>query len=409
MAILIATTSDVIKYGTAVSSDSVEQTVLALVYLTAFNANDHLIASKSDGAGFTVYRDFIVTGTGGTSGRMLLEARRATTALRATSTSAVISINEWTWLAFQLNTAGVNADQKLFYAKDGSKLTEVASYSTQQVGSGSVFSDAAFQFALGNSDTPQTFWGQTGITAMFTTWSRALTLKELNDIIEARSIDIEDPTLELYTVPGTNLGVQFDYSKKGRHGVVTGATPTAGDVYSLTSPDPAYLDNIPYSAATAYTLTASAGSFALTGTAASLIKGPHISAAAGSYTLTGNSVGLFKGRTMAAGSASFSFTGNDVVFGRTANANLGSYAFTGNNANLLWKRILPATAGSYALSGNSVTLTKGSVGSYTLIATAGSFGLTGKRPVCCGSAISHRRRGLTSSLEIRRRSTELAR
>ena len=111
------------------------------------------------------------------------------------------------------------------------------------------------------------------------------------------------------------------------------------------------------SGGTAYTLTADSGSFALTGTAASLLAGRKLAADAGSFTLTG--------------------TAANTLFGRKLTAEAASFALTGADAALKAGRLLSAEAGSFALTGTDATLTYEPAGSYTLTADSGSFALTG--------------------------------
>lgn len=104
---------------------------------------------------------------------------------------------------------------------------------------------------------------------------------------------------------------------------------------------------------TAYTITAEAGSYALTGVAAAIVKGYNLSAEAGSYTLTGYDASLIKGYVL------------------TADA--GSYSVTGFDANIVKGYALNAESGSYLLSGSDATITKG----YQLDCDAGSYTITG--------------------------------
>ena len=128
---------------------------------------------------------------------------------------------------------------------------------------------------------------------------------------------------------------------------VTAAFAAAGQTYSPPSGFAAW------DSATNTTLVAGAGSYALTGTAASLLHGWKVAAGAGSYALTGTDAALNKGQRLTAGA--------------------GSYALTGTDASLLHKRILTAGAGSYALTGTAATLRR----NLPLVAGAGSYALTG--------------------------------
>jgi uncharacterized protein YsxB (DUF464 family) len=86
-----------------------------------------------------------------------------------------------------------------------------------------------------------------------------------------------------------------------------------------------------------YTLAADAGSYAMTGTAASLELGREVVAATGSYTLTGAAIAL--------------------ELGREVTADAGSYLLTGSAASLELGREIVAAIGSYLLTGAVVTLT----------------------------------------------------
>lgn len=116
--------------------------------------------------------------------------------------------------------------------------------------------------------------------------------------------------------------------------------------------------NVVSAPAATYTLTAEAGSFALTGNPAGLLAARTLTANAGSFALTGNNAGLLRTYRLA--------------------ADAGAFSLTGNPATLLAARKLTAAAGSFTLTGNPATLTyNSSAATYTLTAEAGSFALTG--------------------------------
>jgi hypothetical protein len=121
-------------------------------------------------------------------------------------------------------------------------------------------------------------------------------------------------------------------------------------------PFPVYVQGIV--SANAYTLTAAAGSYTLSGQTASLKKGSLLTAAAGSYALTGQTATLARLLTL------------------TASA--GSYAVSGQDASLKKGSLLSAAAGAYTLTGQDVTLTYSGPTSYTLTADAGSYALSGQ-------------------------------
>lgn len=144
--------------------------------------------------------------------------------------------------------------------------------------------------------------------------------------------------------------------------------------------------------AAAYTLTADAGTFALTGVAAALRAARTLTAASGTFALTGNAANLLYGRKLAAGAGSFALTGNDATFPRTYRlaAAAGAYALTGNSAGLVKGFSLTASAGSFALTGiaaglrRAVVLSAGT-GSYALSGQPASFPLTRRLAAESGS------------------------
>jgi hypothetical protein len=119
----------------------------------------------------------------------------------------------------------------------------------------------------------------------------------------------------------------------------------------------------PSGGATAYTLTADSGEFALTGTGATLAAGRVLPADSGAFALTGTDATLTRGRVLAADS--------------------GSYALTGTAATLAVGHVLSADSGSIQLTGTDVTLDYTPVGgpTYTLTADSGSFAATGTAAV----------------------------
>lgn len=113
----------------------------------------------------------------------------------------------------------------------------------------------------------------------------------------------------------------------------------------------------------AYTLTADAGAFTLTGQDATLTRDKVLTADAGSFTLSGQDATLTWGRILTADAGSFTLTGQDATLSYapagsyTLVADAGAFTLTGQDATLLKTRILTADAGSFSLSGQSATLT----------------------------------------------------
>lgn len=134
----------------------------------------------------------------------------------------------------------------------------------------------------------------------------------------------------------------------------------------------------------AYTLVAGSGSFALTGTAAGLLRGLKLVAASGSYALAGTAAALAKGFKVAAESGSFALTGTTTTLLRSLKlvAAGGSYTQTGTAASLLRGLKISAAGGNYTYTGTTVTLTKGGGAAlnYTLVAAAGAYALAWTGP-----------------------------
>jgi hypothetical protein len=149
--------------------------------------------------------------------------------------------------------------------------------------------------------------------------------------------------------------------------------------------------------------TAGAGSYALTGTAATPKHGWRVAADAGSYTLTGANASLLHAWKTVAGAESYTLTGADATLTISANktvtagagsyvltgsdatprhawkptAGVGSYTITGQTASIVhgWEAV--AGAGSYDLTGSDATLTKVSPGAFSIVAGQGSYELSG--------------------------------
>lgn len=128
-------------------------------------------------------------------------------------------------------------------------------------------------------------------------------------------------------------------------------------------------------AANAYTIVAGAGSYALTGTAATLKHAWKLTADAGSYALTGTAATLRHNYPLIAGAGSYALTGTTAALkhGWAVAAAAGSYALTGTAATLRRNLPLVAGAGSYSLTGTAASTLHG----WKVTAAAGSYALTG--------------------------------
>ena len=122
-------------------------------------------------------------------------------------------------------------------------------------------------------------------------------------------------------------------------------------------------------------LTADAGAYAVTGTAATLAKGYRLAADAGAFTVAGTAATLTVARRLTADAASYAVTGADAGLnaGRRLIADGGSYALSGAAAGLVVGRRIATDAGSYSVTGADATLTK----SRRLDAEAGAYVITG--------------------------------
>lgn len=108
------------------------------------------------------------------------------------------------------------------------------------------------------------------------------------------------------------------------------------------------------------TLTASAGSFALSGQAASFVRGKIMLAAAVSFVFSGVSIGLLQAKKIAASAASYSASSvtANLKAGKKIAASVGAYALTAQSSSLLNNKRLQASNGTYNLSSVSNTLKK---------------------------------------------------
>jgi hypothetical protein len=125
----------------------------------------------------------------------------------------------------------------------------------------------------------------------------------------------------------------------------------------------------------AYTLDAGAGSYTLTGQAASLLIGRVLPAGGGAYSLQGQAASLLRGYILSAAAGTYNLTGADIAFlrGYVLPADGGSYTLTGAPAALLRSYLLAVEAGAYALTGHDASLLRG----FVLSAEAGAYTLTG--------------------------------
>jgi len=149
-----------------------------------------------------------------------------------------------------------------------------------------------------------------------------------------------------------------------------------------------YVGFTPRSGATAYDITAGAGSYSISGTAASLEFGGAVVAGAGSYSISGTAASLLAGYAAAIEAGAYSISGQAVTFDHSLTAASGAYSISGQAAGLVADIIVTAEGGSYSITGQNVGLLPGFVenteaGSYTISGTAAA--LTADRSVTAGA------------------------
>lgn len=133
----------------------------------------------------------------------------------------------------------------------------------------------------------------------------------------------------------------------------------------------------------AYSLVCSPGSFALTGSSATLQTGRSLSLAAGSFALTGSATGLIRGVTFPAAAGSFTLTGSAITLkaGRSLPLAAGGFNLTGAAATLKTGRVIPLSSGVFNITGSDATLTytagTPTTQNYSLALSPGVFAFTG--------------------------------
>lgn len=123
-------------------------------------------------------------------------------------------------------------------------------------------------------------------------------------------------------------------------------------------------------------IDADRGQFTLAGNDATLTNGYGIVAEMGAFTLTGRDAALTSVLAMAADAGAFTLTGNDagLSVGYQVTAEVGSFTLTGLDASLVLSAALAAETGAYALAGFDL----GAGLALTLDAEAGAYVLVGQ-------------------------------
>ena len=130
----------------------------------------------------------------------------------------------------------------------------------------------------------------------------------------------------------------------------------------------------------AYAMTASAGTFSITGQTVTLSVAHKLSATFGAFSITGQSVTLKVAHLISATFGAFAITGQSVTLkqAKTLSATHGLYTITGQSVTAKVARLVSAGFGAFTINGQSVTLVKTSGGTaYAMTAQAGVFTITG--------------------------------
>ncbi len=125
----------------------------------------------------------------------------------------------------------------------------------------------------------------------------------------------------------------------------------------------------------AYTLSASAGSFALTGQAATINVSHTLTMSAGAFTLTGKADAVSVGRPLTASAGAFALTGraDATSWARNLALGVGTFTVTGEAATFGTGKGLAGSAGSFTVTGAALSASAGRF----LAAGVGSFLVTG--------------------------------
>lgn len=177
--------------------------------------------------------------------------------------------------------------------------------------------------------------------------------------------------------PGTyagsygNAGYHLDFSNAGSLGADSSGHGFNWDIIG----GPTQLTGY-FAGASGVTLSAGAGSYSQTGTAAGTKRGRKAAAASGSYTQNGTAAGTKRARKAAAGSGSYGLTGTAAAVtkaGKKVVANAGSYSQAGVDAGIKRTRRPIAGAGSYSQVGTGAVPKRALKGA----AGAGSYSQNG--------------------------------
>lgn len=228
-----------------------------------------------------------------------------------TINNPTLSSGAWHHLAI---TWDRGADQFKFY-EDGVQV------GTTQTGLGTPTGTGVTAFYIGNNPFNESFGGSMAEVAA---WTVALSASDVASLYSGISPSlVRRDKLKIYTPLRGDSSPEPDLATGSGWTLVNSPTKTTHP--RMLAPAGVRVPRAVL--ATAYTLTAAAGAFALTGTATTLKAARLLTAATRSYALTGTATALLKGFTLAATTRAYTLTGNAVTLTYTPGASV-TYNFT---------------------------------------------------------------------------------
>lgn len=226
MSLTFTASTNVVNFGSSASVDALGTagTFVGWYYPTSLAGDRAYFYKMTSGyAGF----GFSPPSANPNGLRMTLD--RATTLLRIQDNDSVVTSSAWNFVAATWNTAGLNADQKLFVGSLTSVVSEVASYNFQQVGSGTPTSVTSEDLGVGNvPSNPAAFAAWVGDIAFVAFWSTQLSLAQIR--AQQFSPHVTANCVLFCWLGFNGTGTQPDWSGNGNNGTVTGTTASNTNV-----------------------------------------------------------------------------------------------------------------------------------------------------------------------------------
>lgn len=167
-----------VSHGSGASLDNPGALTIAAWVKTVSPLDGGFVVRKANAGGSAFYGLYFET-----TGYLRVARKRGTSDCAAQSQNGVVTANEWQFLVGTFNTSGVNTDQKLFRGALREIASEVSSYTTQSVGSGTVGDESANDLHVGNQFNTPGAWAALNATVGWVgVWDRQLTLDEIRQI-----------------------------------------------------------------------------------------------------------------------------------------------------------------------------------------------------------------------------------